>query len=327
MNYIIFFLIMLNIASNELRIKNVASVGSNDQFMFVGLSNILFDEKDIYLSDQSGFTIYNFSTDLKLKAQVGQNGKGPAEFVTGPLYMGLDNDTLFVFDGYGNRTVHLFSKKLKYHKSKHINDILRAAIIRNNFRIFSLWEFDTKKMLTFFNINFEKLNSIKIQNLADFAPLNLFQIELDKEHNLIVQYQFRNLIQVYNKSGKLISEFSIENIKHKPEFKKLKDSRITPFKKKNPKTASIFNNPPINGSTLYKAIPDNSGRLFIQGGRYNSDIWKTVFITDYNGKLLNTIQIDEGEIIAGFDYQNYLYTFAEESTVLRKYKILFEEKN
>jgi len=322
MNYIIFYLIMLNIFSSELRIKNVASVGSNDQFMFVGLSNIIFDKKDIYLSDQSGFTVYNFSTELKLKNKTGNKGRGPSEFLTGPIFSGISNDTLYVFDGYGNRTVHLFSKKLKYHKSKHINDILRAAIIRNNFRIFSLWEFDTKKMLTFFNNKFELLHSIDIKNLDEFAPLNLFRIELDKENNLIVQYKFRNLIQIYNKYGKLISEFSIDEIRHKPEFEKIERGKMTSFKKRNPKTASIFSNIPINGSTIYRAIPDNKGRIFVQGGRYDDEIWKTVFITDYKGKLLGKVYLSLNEIVAGFDEQNNLYTFAEDRTVLKKYKIL-----
>lgn len=306
----------------QIKIEETKSIGLDDDFIFVELHQILFHKNNIFLSDRAGFTFYKFSNDLKLLGSVGNKGRGPSEFVTGPSYLGSVKDTILVFDSNGNRKVHYYNADLKYIKTRNLIDMPRAAIIRDNYKICSLYEFDTEQMLTFFSTDFQRKNSIKVKNLDEFTPLNLFKIQADKNNNLVVQYQFRNLVQIYSPKGKMISEFSIDEIRHKPEFEKIERGKMTPFKKRNPKTASIFSNIPINGSTIYRAVPDNKRRIFVQGGRYEDEIWKTVFITDYKGKLLGKVYLTLNEILAGFDEQNNLYTFAEERTVLKKYKVL-----
>ena len=78
------------------------------------------DQSAIFVCDYDNHTIWKFSKDGEYLNQIGQQGKGPGEFIH-PVSISLKEDTVAVLDE-GNRRVSFFSKKGEFFYSVFISN-------------------------------------------------------------------------------------------------------------------------------------------------------------------------------------------------------------
>lgn len=317
MKFIILVLIFSSIIlSQEIKTQKEFELGNNDQFFFNELRDISFRKDHFYLADWKDFTVYKFKNNGEFVSTTGRQGNGPGEFSDGPKKLGWINDTLLVVDGMGNQIIHYFTEELKYIKSKTLLETPKEVIIKDEVKIIATSNYDSGKLLCKLNKKLLVNNTIELKNLSTYPPENQFNLTIDEQNNIIVQYPYRNIVQIYNKNGNFSNEITVDNVKRKSEFKELEGLLGKLKKKMGSKTALVYAS--FSDDLVLSRAFGFRNKLFIQGGRYKKDKWKTIFVYSYEGEYLSELQIPEKDKFAGIDLAGNIFTYDEDRMVLRK---------
>jgi len=318
---IIFFICLIStqFAKNKIKLEEIYSIGSDDEVLFVQLTDIKIYDDDIYLSDKNAFSLYKISLDGKIIKVTGNKGGGPGEFTTGPNRIGKLNNKIVVTDGHGNMMLHYFYKDLSFSHSKTF-DVSFFLEAEHNKIVSYNGDFDSGNFLIEYNSNLKKEKPIKLSNISESIPENEIKFRFDQESNLIVYFVNRNLVEIYDRNSTLKHTLTIPGFRNSSEFsinnkvKKICEARM------KPKMAERFYKLP-KYSIIRFVVPDFNNNLYIQGASYSDELKKMVYVMSYKGELLGEFELNEDERIMAIDKNNNLYTFAEDRTVLKKYKI------
>ncbi len=129
--------------------------------------------------------------------------------------------------------------------------------------------------------------------------------EVDKENNIILAYEFKDLIKKINSHGEVIFEKSLlgrVKLEYMPEKRK---ESFLPRK------------------IVYVDLAvDNDGNIFVLGGDYTANPRRDIYLLDKSGNLMGIFTIPEPSHKIYIDHNNFLYTRCDEGMGIKKYRML-----
>ncbi len=308
--------------SQIIQIKEIFTIGDNENDIFYSIKDIcIADDSTFFVADSKGFSVSKYNKDGTLIKRIGQRGQGPGEFSMEPFTVILVEDTLYVADGLGK--IQLFNTKLEY--LINLPGLLLSTFVVDSYtkRVISVTNsYEPKEVLlylSFFNTKFEKTSSVIIDKPHEYFMLNRFQIAVDENHIILMFYHL-NRIEIRDKNGHFRKKFSIEGLPN--------DVPITDMSKRLKKAKSLT---PSHRQAL-SFLPDkfifnsialnNRGYIFVQSGHYSAS--REIYVLNYQGELLTSFTLPEGDRLMRIDQHGFLYASAEHRTLLKKYKIEYE---
>jgi len=301
-------------------ITEIYSIGNKDDAFFVSLTDMIIDSDNLYITDKGGYSLYKINSNGEIEKKIGRYGEGPNEFITGPNKIFKSDENIIVTDGNGNLLLNKFDCNLNFLKRIIFNHLITDVESYGKFIIMYHRYFDKDHFLFNYDCQLKNSKGINLHNISEFAPENDIKTIFSPDGRLIVTYKNRNIIEFFDKNFNYKNSIAIKEFRKKSEFKVHNSIKKMVEEKLPPKSAQFYINTPKH--TIIKSLLiDNKNRLYIQGGTYSKELRKKVFIYNLSGKKIGEFEISDNEIITAIDKNNHLYTFAEDRTVLKKYKI------
>ncbi len=294
---VVFILYPLLAEDNNSDVVKIFSIGHNKGEEIYQIAGIAVDSLgNIFISDNVDYSIKKFDKNGNLQNKIGRRGQGPGEF-NYPLFMNIYNNTVALME-VQIPVIHYYKSDLEHLESiKYDNLII---------------DFDYNRSGDLFIAHFGKSNIYKaIGNRSEKfielrkepdsnSLLDAFIFVIDKNNNFIVAYRFFNIIEIYNSSGDLMTQFSISLLPEKasvserglPEHVLIRDIRI-----------------------------DHKNRIAILIGGMSDEANKTIYVFNSKGVKLGSYVLPDPSRLIKFDSMGYLYATAGFGTILRKYKV------
>lgn len=266
----------------------------------------LIGKNKIMVSDKLVYKVYLFNQQGSKLTQAGARGKGPDEFSTAPANITFDkrNKKLAVLD-LTTSSLNIYDSELNF-VDRIISQYPPSDIIydgNGNLLIGIPPTGSHHDSIIIYNANNEFSTSFDLK--LDFKNLifDIFYTDyLNSTNQIIVVYQYRNLIQFYSRNGKLVKEIVI------PGLPKLSNSV-----KRN--TGRIKELPSNN---MFKSITTNEEYVYVLGGFYTEVPDRTVYKISNQGKVLKKLVLKEDtDIITAKNG----YLFTANTATITKYKL------
>lgn len=284
-------------------IESLALKGEKSLYEIGGL--VTLENNKLVVSDKPVYKTYLIGDLNTLLEQTGARGKGPAEFSAAPSKIAFDkiNQKIAVLD-LTKSYINIYNNSLKFTNritSKFPpsdiayddqGNLLVGATPTKGYNN-SIYIYDENNLVKSFDVELDYINMV----------FDIFFIDyLKKSQKIVVVYQNRNLIQLYNLEGSLISETNIKDLPKLSDFKEVNRARI----KKLP-TSDIF-----------KSIATDEEKIFILGSTNSEVPDRTIYVLSKRGTLLNKLILNRPmNIIAVVD--GFLYAANENS--IEKYSL------
>jgi len=283
-------------------LTEVLSIGGPDKEIIYQWAGVCTDDSGyIYITDMMDYSIKKFDMNGKLVKKTGRKGYGPGEFVQ-PINIYSFENKFYVLDLY-HPGISVFDRNLKF-----------IRFLRFQYAINDLYVVNSNKIM--FNNNVLEKGLTVIDSLGNIiSKINYYKnddddlllssscdFEVDSKGNIFLAFLWQDKILKCNHNG--------ERIWMKSLFggKKAKKKKIKGFM--------------LPTETCYKSIAlDSRNNVFILGGDMAKNKSRDVYVFAANGVNLTTLTLDSPSHIIYIDKEDFLYTRADQSTCLKKYKI------
>lgn len=312
--FIVTGLLAQDTVTDKIKIKEILSIGGLDSSVIYQWADIAVDESNcIYVIDFKDYSIKKFAPDGRLINKAGQKGEGPGEF-TFPVKLKYCNGRLYVSQLH-RPGIQIFDKELNYISSIPLRLAISDFCITPEDRIF-VYGLGSPVSLTsiiVFDLKGNQLEAIpydkgygldksseKYRN--DF--LNMINFDLDKDGNIIMAYETRDLIKKINRKGDILFEKSLLG-RGKVEFIEVKKSYL-------PKELAWID-----------LELDTHGNIFVLSGDFAAHPRSDVYVLDQKGNLMAIFTLPESSHKIYIDHNNFLYSRSDEGMGIKKYEVLY----
>jgi len=300
------FLLMWAKPPLKIYLEEVLSIGSLDDntlFQWVGI--IVTSDNYIYVTDAMDYSIKVFDEKGKLLKKAGRKGQGPGEF-SAIRFIDGSKTFLYVTDQF-IPGIQVFDKDLNYKQRipimlpisdlKVISDqeIAVVGLSMAKEKMGRIFVFDQAGEIT---------REIKYAHEELPFMVDSVDFDFDLQGNLYIAYSFLDRIEKFAPAGKKLWSKSLFGGK---EAKKEKISLFV-----------------VPSEVIYKDITlDRSGYVFVLGGSYSKNPSQDVYVLTPEGRLLTTFTLPDASHCLYIDYQNFLYSRANEGVTLKKFRLKY----
>ena len=280
----------------------------------------------IYVVDHRDFSLSKFNSIGRLIRKVGGQGVAPGEFVSGPRHLTLMDSLLTVSDQKGSGTLYSFNLNLNFKFSTQV-----AAPIDMDVAPDERLYLGTTDLAT--------LDRYVAMYTPNEVPQRLFELidihryNLENQFILLAWYPERtaivfhavNRIDIYDPSGHLLNRFSIAGLPLRYQGRYMDWIRRPQLPDEIVESISY-----VPGDLVFTgAVMDHEGNLFLEHGGKTEEmpVSRSVYIITLEGVEKGMFQMPRRTSLMHIDETGHAYAAetTRESTVLKKYKIEYQE--
>ena len=284
------------------------------------------NDSSIYVADHRNFSLSKFDSSGRLIRKVGGQGVAPGEFVRGPRNVILMDSLLIVSDQKGTGALHFFDLNLNFKGSTQVATILDMDVAPDE-RLY-LGTIDLATMDRYVAIYTPHEVPQRLFELSDIHKYNLenqFILLARYPERIAIVFEAVNRIDIYDPSGHLLNRFSIAGLPLRYQGRYLDTSR--PLQLPDDIVESISYVP--GGMIFTSAVMDHEGNLFLEHGGKIEEMpaSKSVYVITLEGREKGMFQMPRRTSLVHIDETGHAYAAetTKESTVLKKYKIEYQE--
>ena len=287
----------------EIVLAEVLSIGSFDDdtlFQWVGVT--ADSDGFIYVTDAMDYSLKKFDAAGNLLAKTGRRGQGPGEF-TAPRLLDCSEEYLFVTEQY-QPAIKVFDKRLRF---KFLIPLDGPAgdlkVLQDDLVAVAVLSAKSESHLAYYDREGRIVKKMSFAERPARLLMDMVSFEIDSSGNCYLAYTFADRIEKFDDSGKKVWSRNLLGIK---EVKKEKIStHVVPVE------------------IVYKDIAlDQSGNLFVLGGKFSKNRSRDVYVLSPDGELLSTFTLPDTTHCIYIDRENFLYSRAEEGISLKKYRMV-----
>jgi len=201
-------------------VEEVSSIGDARGHALLSIAGIAVGPSGVYVTDNLQYSIFRFGSDGSLLGRQGRRGSGPAEFRS-PHGIAIWRDTVVVFERSIPK-ISIFDTELRYVKSFNTSSLLTDIEFDADGHLYiACFTMDERERLVVYDVHGKKIKHVTLrQKKFSSALASALRICFDNKRNrLIVASVFANVIEVYDKSRKLITAFSVPGLRERAELK------------------------------------------------------------------------------------------------------------
>ncbi len=307
------------ISTKQIKLQEKLTIGNEKGNLIFEVHSIgHLQDGSLIISDKLDYKLKKINKFGKIVLQVGKRGKNPGEFTQGPSQIDVYKNIVAVAE-FSSRRVHIFSDNLEYKSSFYAPDIVfRLKFDRDgNIWLGVVSYYRKNQNLVKVDRKGTVLKSIKLKNSRNVKEIgneiwNFFDFAINPTNgDIIVAYNFRNKIEIWDSAGNFKSEFTIPGI---PESRKKIISTGGLFGKKIEVPEDlVFSSLWVNGE----------GYIFILIGDVASSPKRDVFVLNDKGEVITSFKLPQQSSWISLDQDGYLYTIENQRTIIKKYRMIY----
>jgi len=282
----------------------------SDEGVF-NITNLSVDiNGDIYITERMFYTVNKLSSDGILSYQAGDRGSGPGEFTIGPSYISIFDSILVVVD-FQTPIINVFSRTMDYISRIILSEAVNGIYINEDNHLFvstlNVSKQKEAELISIYDLYGNKISGITMVNLLGELLLDSFKFTVDNNNYLIVAYNSYNRIDIYDNEGDIYSSFTINGLQARSETNIIGNMKAP--------TGAIFTNIAVDNNTRY---------VYILGGHYSKNPKKDIYVYDYYGNPITTLNLPHSTNVLYIDENNKLYTTNEDDSAIIVYEIIYK---
>jgi hypothetical protein len=288
-----------------LRLQEVQVVGSDSDF--IRIAEVAVDARGgIFITDGLQFVVRKFTPDGGRAAEYGRRGSAPGEFSAYPSQMVVERDTLFLVEK-ASSSVKMYTTGFRYLGAIECGyPIVDIAVDRESRVWVNRIVHGAQPKIALYSPQGKELGGLPYHPSQEGDAFQMIHLAVHPRGLLIAAHRFSNLVEVYDRAGRLKSQFHVRGI---PDLSVLVPS---PMKE----LGSLPETELIKDLTV-----DPAGRLYLLGGEKTEPANRKVLVYHPSGKYVGEFLLPAQSGIIHFDGNGFLYTRENQRTVVKKYKV------
>ena len=312
----------VSVSAQPVVLQEVLSIGG-----FYSISDLTVgNDNSIYVADHRNFTLSKFDSSGRLIRKVGSQGVAPGEFVSGPRHLILMDSLLIASDQKGTGTLHFFDLSLNFKFSAQVATLTDMDVAPDERLYLGATDLATlDPYVAKYTPNEDPQGLFALSDIHKYNAENQFILLARYPEKIAIVFQFVNRIDVYDPSGHLLNRFSVESLPLRYQGRYMDTIRRPQLPDDIVESISYV----PGGIVFTSAIMDVDGNLFLEHGGKLEEMpaSRSVYMITMEGIEKGMFQMPRRTSLMHIDESGHAYAAetTKESTVLKKYKIEYQE--
>jgi len=280
---------------------------------FIRIDEVLTDRTgSVFVTDAYKFTVKQFSAQGEPGNEFGTRGSGDTEFLAIPSKMIQARDAIGIIEKASSR-IRCFDKRFSIVRESAVpGNIIDAACDATGRIYVNIFPFSgsVDELLVEVEPGGIGIANVAMSEVREDPALNMAHLSVTSGNELVVAHRFLNKVTLYDADRNIRKVFSVEPWAAQAPM--------------GPSSMPGYKELPLGDLIADIAVDRRTDYLFVLGGKYSPDPYRTVQIYDKDGKWLAALRLPEKSGIFYVDDAGNLFTREKERTVLKRYKIIYE---
>jgi len=297
----------------QTRISFEESLRIGGEGMFIRIEEVYSDRAgSILVTDAYRFAVKQFSAQGVLMKEFGARGSGDNAFQAIPYRMVQAGETIGIVEK-GSSRIRFFDKRFSNVRESAVPGIIIDAVSDATGNLYvNLFPFSgsVDELLTQIGPGEKGFSKLPMSEVREDPVLNMAHLSITSKNELVVAHRFVNNVALYDADRKIRKVFGVESWPAQAPS--------------GPSSMPGYKELPKGDVIADLAVDRRTDYLFVLGGEYSPDPYRTVQVYDRDGKWLAALRLPEKSGILYVDDAGHLYTREKDRTVLKRYNIVYE---
>ncbi|MGB9665286.1 MAG: hypothetical protein ACPL25_10285 [Ignavibacteria bacterium] len=311
--YLVFNFLMGLYSFNQVlsSLVEVLKIGDKKNQILLQVTSVAYSDKNyLYVIDSYAYKVKMFNDKGELLKEAGRRGKERGCFSRQPNLIAYYKNRLAITEFVSSK-VHIFSEQLEWLYTFTTAGIIFSISFDSNGNLWvGLIDGEGKTSLVEYNLQGKQGKKIKPKNNLgkDFEFEDLFSVSITKSGLIVIAHSSLNKIELWNTTGKFISDFGISDLPLHTE-KILVDQTL--FSRKYIPSGVIFADIAI----------DNDENLYLLSGNYSKNPFRDLYVVNKDGESLRKLIFPEEMSKVYFTDKSELIAIQKRGTQIKLYRI------